>query len=547
MATQEINGNNVGDLDAVLAQLKGQGEAQGEQKIIENQNKDEQVNTPDGGNDGGSNGDGNGKTGKPREKREIKAVSTLFKEKNVGKDAQYTKDSVVGKLMSVNSKLSSIAGFIVPNSPRVEIVVNKRTSKKKDQPDVTTTEVGVKEKFSQQIKGVIINYCPELVSRIREEKSVRGETAMTGEMKITVNGEQVMVARKDAEAFLQERSNLDYTTEVFSYEEAIKWITDNCWYEIAEAPGIFWSHKKIVKKTVDKVSTETVKEIKSAADLTASQSTSYQVILKFDEVLKRYQDRVEKVNNENLNLAEGEKKKKQPKTPTLKDIYPLASRYRGRKLAIPGNFIAIKKYIQINTKSSYSAEEQAENNLKYIREGFNPSKKDKFMEKLQYMTSKAKENVTITDDGDVTASRFFMEGNSLVADTDYLATIPRWWGKEERFTPLTMKLVKKELVHKDAKTDKNGKVTPASDKYVLSYTEFGKDGNRLANEEYKKIVDATDNRLTEEQVIEFIGALSTKSTRNPNVRGSVDYDTAASSQTWISQIESLTASINARA
>ena len=82
------------------------------------------------------------------------------------------------------------------------------------------------------------------------------------------------------------------------------------------------------------------------------------------------------------------RKKKQPKTPTLKDIYPLASRYRGRKLAIPGNFIAIKKYIQINTKSSYSAEEQAENNLKYIREGFNPSKKDKFMEKLQY-------NVTI--------------------------------------------------------------------------------------------------------------------------------------------------------
>lgn len=479
---------------------------------------------------------------KKRVPKEIKDQSTLFVENNI-QGNHLGGDTISGKLMKVNSKISQIAGFIVPNSPRIEINVSSTKVSKDEEPERFETKINVKEKFSQQIKGVILNYSPELVARINEEKATRGTTSLTGELVVKrSDGTTEKVARKTPEVFEMEADTIDKSTKILGYQAFIQWLLDYCWFEIQEAPAIFWSYKDKRTHTKDGVKTDEIKEIKSPADLRASQATNYQLTYKWDEVIKRYTERQKKASGQLT--ASG--KEKTVKVPTLKDIYPLSSKYRGRKLAVPGNFIAIKKFEHIATKGAYTPEEQAEMNKKYVREGFSVNNATAFQKKFNNMTAETKERVTINEKGDVTASQFFADSNSLVANQDYLSTINRWWGKVDTLNTLDMKLVKKSETEVKERKDSNGTVRPAYKKYVLDFIQFGKTGNQLSDPEYSKIVAATDNRLTDSDVVKFISTLSSSSAKNPNSRGGINYDvTVSSSQDLIASLNALAHTLRA--
>lgn len=527
------NKQELDKLQQMMNTMKDQSAPKGEEKTI----------TP--GAAGNAEVATDGAEKKKRKPKEVKDQSTLFMEHNIGNGNHLSADSPAGKLMKVNSKLSEIAGFIVPNSPRFDIVVTRnKISKKGETPEVYETRVNVKEKFSQQIKGVIVNFIPELITRINEEKAARGTTPMTGELDFKKpDGTIVKVARKTPEVFEMEAATLDRGTKIYGYPEFIQWMIDYCWFEIQEASAIFWAHKEKRTKTVDGNKTTEIKDIKSPADLRAAQATGYQITSKFEEVKKRYFEKVAKVAGQFK--ADG-KTPKTVKTPTLKDVYPLSSKYRGRKLAIPGNFIAIKKFETITPKASYTPEEQAQMNKMYIREGFSVNKQDSFMRKFNDMSVESKERVNITETGDVNSSQFFAENNSLVANADYLKTVYRWWGKADTTTVLDMRLVKKSEKQVEAKTDKDGNERPAYTKYVLDFVQFGKPGNTLTNAEYQNIVKATDGRLSDGDVTAFISTLNTNSRKDPNTRGGINYDvTTQSAQDIIASLEALASSVNA--
>lgn len=489
---------------------------------------------------GAGNGDGDKGTKKTRVPKEVKDQSTLFQEHNVGAGNLVPADSVAGKLMKVNSKIAQIAGFIVPNSPRIEIVVSRNKVSKKDEPERYETRVNVKERFSQQIKGIVLNHSPELVSRINEEKSARGTTPMTGEMSVMgPDGQVINVARKSAEVFEQEAGTLLMATKILGYEAFISWMLDYCWYEIQEAPAIFWSHKENRTVTKDGVKTTFEKQVSSVSDLKPSQKPSYILAYKFDEVRARYEKRV--AESAGKTTAKGNKVT--VKAPTLKDVYPLSSKYRGRKLAVPGNFIAMKKFEHTSVKGSYTPEEQAEMNKKYIREGFSVNNAAAFSKKLESMTAESKERVTIDANGDVTASQFFAANNSLVANKEYLSTISRWWGKVDTLSDLDMKLVAKSP--KEVPASRDGS-KPAYTKYELNFIQFGKVGNQLTNPEYKAIVSATDGRLTDSDVTTFISSLSASTGKNTNVRQGINYDVSvASSADILSAIAAMSSAYTA--
>lgn len=525
MTDQEKN-EQLKNLQAMMGQTKEMA-PQGQEKTITQGSGNKEVPA--------------GKQTTPRKPREIKSQSKLFMEHNIGEAKnQFSVDSPVGKLMRVNSKLSEIAGFIVPNSPRYDINVTRTKVSGKDEDPRYETKINVKEKFSQQIKGVIVNFIPELEKRIDEERSARGTTPMTGTIEmIQPDGSVKEIARKTPEMFESEAATLVRSTKVLGYEAFIQWMLHYCWFAISEAPAIFWSHNERRTRTVDGTKTTEDKAIKSPADLRTSQSTGYVLTSKLDEINERLNKKIA----ENAGKFDSKGNPKKVKTPTLKDIYPLSSGYRGRKLAIPGNFIAIKKFETIAVKPSYTPEEQAEMNKMYIREGFSVNKQDTFMNKFNDMNAESKERVTITEAGDVTSSQFFAAQNSLVANEDYLKTIPRWWGKVDTTTVLDMRLVKKSEHKVEAKKDSKGVERPAYTKYVLDFTPFGQPLNDLTNAEYKSILAATDSRLTQGEVLDFIKTLNKSNTRDTNTRGGVNYDvTLADAQDIIAALD---AKINA--
>lgn len=480
---------------------------------------------------------------KTKTKKPVKDQSTLFTEYGIGKGNNISVDSPAGKLMRVNSKLSEIAGFIVPNSPRFDISVTRNKISKKDEADRYETRINVKEKFSQTIKGVIVNTVPELITRINEEKAARGTAPLTGTTTIRrPDGTTVEVARKTPEVFEMEAASLERTTKIYDYSGFIQWLLDYAWFAISEAPAIFWVHRNQKTQTKDGEKIVSVKDINSPADLKNASETGYVITSKYEDVIKRYTEK-------KINAAGQVTKSKKPKTvkvPTLKEVYPLSSKYRGRKLAIPGNFIAMKKYETVTAKASYTPEEQAVMNKMYIREGFSVNRQETFQKRLNDMSAQSKERVTITPTGDVTASQFFASNNSLVANADYLGTIYRWWGKPDTVTPLDVRLVKKTEKTVDERTDKNGNVRPAYTKYEMVFTAFGKPGNQLSNTEYANIVKATDGRLTDSDVTSFLSTLSTSGRRDPNTRGGINYDvTIASSQDIIDSLKALEMSMDA--
>ena len=461
----------------------------------------------DGGNNGGENQDVT-KEGKKR-KRELKKNSDLFNKVGFGDSTQrILPDSPAGKLMLANSQISEIAGFIVPATSKLEIGVSTTTANRGTPTEVSKTSVKIVERFSSTIKGVIINHCPELDARIDDERQANQSDFVTGMMTIVKpDGSTAEVPRKTNEQFLNNKETLTMVTEIKTYEEAVKYIVFYTWFSILEAPAIFYS---FTKKTRRKNSEEyNYQEIKSAYDLKGKSKASYSCVNKLIEASEAYKKRKEKAAEK---AAEDPTKKvRKPKALTVRDCFPMYSDYRSRKLVVPGNFIAIKKYNTVSPKSSYTAEECKKYNAMYVNPAFG-KKTDVRTNKINSLDAESASLVTISGD-QVTASKFFAEQNSLVNQTEVIAGVKRWFDRTQFLTLADAKLVKKNEVAVPEKTV-NNKVIPATVKYTYDFVEFGTAGNTLQNPEYANIVQATNGRLNDAMVSSFIASLSTRTSKD---------------------------------
>lgn len=454
-----------------------------------------------------------------KKKREVKNASEFFRSEGVTSGI-VNPDSQEGQLKKAWSQIASIAGFITPASPKLAIALQTRKISEKDvTPEVRETNINLKESFGSTPKGIIYNTCAELEDRIKQVQR-SSDAAPTKQIVVGLDGKQQEIAAKTAAEFIESRSTLIMSTKIKNYNEFIEQVLNYGWFAISEAPEIFWAHTKVSTRT-DKDTGEkktTTSVINSAADLSKTQNTDYRLVHKYATAKENYEKKVATY----AGLSDEERKKqKAPKKPLLKDIFPLRSNYRSR-LACPGNFIAIKEFKTQPVRPSYTPEQAEQMNRMYVEKAF-PKKAETLQNKLATLTETARTRVSITDEGKVTSSQFFAPQNSLVADAAYLESIKRWWGPET-FKVTTAKLVQRKIEHIEEKTSSTGNVTPAHDRIIDEFIPFGEAGNKLTDDRYAKIVKATDSRLTESMVNEFIASLRNTSDKEGKVYDGVRND-----------------------
>lgn len=404
------------------------------------------------------------KKGEPKNKVSFSSMlGSLMEAPSVSRSIA-RKGSPVQKLQEIMSDHAEICGFIKPTNSRMELVVTKsRTGE---------YEINLKEKMSRTVRGVIFRYPVDLAVAINAQRS---------------NVEE-FVGRTDKEFrddFTIDPTRIQTNTSIYSLTEFINWMTKYCWYRIKEAPAIYHEHMKYKKiQGEDKY---------EAIAVTSPDKNGAEYFIETKIMVAKERKQKNAFAN---------------RVPSLTDLYALKSSYRGVMLTVEGNYIAIERYRTIRINRTYSKEEADLMNTIYVEPAFGTTE-EVYTKKIGAMSAKAKERVPSTKKG-AFASQFFTEKGSLLAQKEYISTIPHYWDKRLYLNPNEVQLVMK---------DWNEKGTRLEFKKIA----FGDTGNTLDINDYARIVKACEGTLTTTMVKEFIDTIK-RSKRVSKERTTSRYD-----------------------
>lgn len=375
------------------------------------------------------------------------------------------------RLMAMMSRRAAICGFITPNNAKMDLALKKNKSAAASETEsvAETYSVLVAERMTRKVEGVIIKYPQGLKEEI-DRASVEPTSTAAVEHDIATNPEAPETKWAGQVAF---------TTEIFTLENAIKFIQMYCHHTIGEAPEVFVPFKKKATKKVNGQATTSFVEFKTPADMPIA--PYYELGNKIESLLDKFRE------------AEDDKARKRiaAKLKMNSVITPLMSSYRKGMLAAEGNYIAISKYNTYRpTAEKMSVDEAEDFNVKYIAPLFKSEKVIKTLapEYRDLINQDSKEMVA----GGVAA----ME---KVCDARILAKSAHYCGYKAPITADEVALVKKTV-----QTSEDGKT-----KLVLDTVAFGSAGNTLdVNGAHKGIFEATSGTLTSDQVEKFIASIA---------------------------------------
>lgn len=397
-----------------------------------------------------------------------KGFSAKYSQVGIQEDKIVRVGSPRHALLSAMSDRAEICGFITPTTSKMEISVTRKQD---------TCTIGLTEKMSSKIIGVIMRFPKEIVAAIDAEQDCAPQNSTI----ITYSDG----TQNKAEEF-RAASQLSYVIDVKTYDEAVNWISTYCWGSIKESSALFVPFKKVTTK---KDGTKSEKEYKSPMDLKGGYGF-YTLV----NNLVKVQEKLEKKSKEGKEL----------KAPAMSEIYPLKSSYRS-KLLTKTNFIAAEKFETISIKKDgYTPDEAQLMNKLYVAPLFKPTSK-LTQTRLGSMASESAKLYTIdpANPGVVSKSAFFPTDGKTVLGTPEVAAY-HWYDKTSE-----IKADEIELVAKEVKTvkSKDGKT---SEKIVTKKVAFGDTGYVYSDTTHPAIFAATKGMLQNENLKAFFERIKTK-------------------------------------
>lgn len=376
------------------------------------------------------------------------------------------------RLMAMMSKRAQICGFIVPNNAKMDIALKKNKSDKaasETESVAETYSVILAERMTRKVEGVIIKYPQGLKEEI-DRASVEPTSTAAVEHDVQTNPEAPET---------RWAGQVTFACEIFTLENAIKFVQMYCHHTIGEAPEIFHPFRKKATKKVNGQATTSFVEFKTAADMPIA--PYYELGNKIENLIEKFR------------AAADDKARKRiaAKLKMNSVITPLMSSYRKGMLAVEGNYIAISKYAtQRPSAEKMSVDEANDFNARYIAPLFKSEKVIKTLapEYRDIINQEKKEMVT--------AGVAAME---KVCDARILAKSNHYCGYKAQITADEVALVKKSVnVAEDGKT-----------KLILETVAFGTPGNTFdVNGEHKAVFEATSGTLTADQIEKFIASIA---------------------------------------
>lgn len=376
------------------------------------------------------------------------------------------------RLMAMMSKRAQICGFVVPNNAKMDIALKKNSTKKaasETESVADTYSVILAERMTRKVEGVIIKYPQGLKEEI-DRASVEPTSTAAVEHDVQTNPEAPET---------KWAGQVTFACEIFTLENAIKFIQMYCHHTIGEAPEIFLPFRKKATKKVNGESTTSYVEYKSAADMP---------IAPYYELGNKIQNLLDK-----FHAAADDKARKRiaAKLKMNSVITPLMSSYRKGMLAAEGNYIAISKYATVRPSAEkMSVDEANEFNERYIAPLF---KSEKVIKTLapEYRDIIDQEAKTMVNPG--------VAAMEKVCDARILAKSAHYCGYKSQIAADEVALVKKAVnVAEDGKT-----------RVILETVAFGTPGNTFdVNGDHKAIFEATSGTLTADQIEKFIASIA---------------------------------------